>query len=237
MAQLEHDPGAGMAFTPFEPHFNAPIDLPDPPEHPQRQTLCVLLRDSSPPIWRRLTLPGFVTLDVFHRILQVSMGWSDSHLHRFWPSAEQSNDYFLTEFDQSEGDDGTPESGARIDQVLREPADAIGYEYDFGDSWEHSVTLETVENSADTSIMCTDGARACPPEDIGGIGFYNEVAAWLTEGMPAGGLAHMGFVDDAELIAWLPPDFDPHGFSAADTSAALSALGNHITGRTNAKFL
>ena len=43
----------------------------------------VVLKDSKPPIWRRIQLRSDTTLYKLHQILQVVMGWSDYHLHQF----------------------------------------------------------------------------------------------------------------------------------------------------------
>jgi hypothetical protein len=73
------------------------------------------------------------------------MGWSGFHLHRFQPRIGRGYDEpcFVTEFDEEEGDDGTREDDVRLDQVLRSPKDQLTYLYDFGDGWEHRVTLES----------------------------------------------------------------------------------------------
>src|SRR5436853_1521070 len=43
----------------------------------------VSLSGSRPPIWRRLQVPGNLTLDRLHAILQILLGWQDRHLHLF----------------------------------------------------------------------------------------------------------------------------------------------------------
>ena len=45
--------------------------------------LKVTLNGSSSPIWRRILVPENVTLYQLHTILQIAMGWTDSHLHQF----------------------------------------------------------------------------------------------------------------------------------------------------------
>ena len=45
--------------------------------------LKVTLRGSRPAIWRRLEVDPDVTLIRLHQILQVVMGWTDSHLHQY----------------------------------------------------------------------------------------------------------------------------------------------------------
>ncbi|MCH7764697.1 MAG: plasmid pRiA4b ORF-3 family protein, partial [Candidatus Marinimicrobia bacterium] len=34
-------------------------------------------------IWRRLLIPSDLLLSDFHKIIQTSMGWTNSHLHQF----------------------------------------------------------------------------------------------------------------------------------------------------------
>src|SRR5262245_44271326 len=43
----------------------------------------VVLRDSEPPIWRRLLVRNDVSLEELHYALQAAFGWTNSHLHQF----------------------------------------------------------------------------------------------------------------------------------------------------------
>ena len=43
----------------------------------------VTLNDSRPPIWRRFLVPDSISLHQLHTILQIVMGWTNSHLHQF----------------------------------------------------------------------------------------------------------------------------------------------------------
>jgi hypothetical protein len=43
----------------------------------------VVLRGVSPMIWRRILLRSDQTIADLHYTIQIAMGWSDSHLHRF----------------------------------------------------------------------------------------------------------------------------------------------------------
>ena len=152
------------------------------------------------------------------------MGWTDSHLHRFQPGTEVAYDqpYFVTEFDEEEGDEGTREEGVRLDQVLRSPGDRLTYLYDFGDGWEHLVTLESVAPLTPDyrEPRCLAGARACPPEDVGGIGGHHEIAEWLRAGAPAGDVPEP-FEDAEHAHGWLPEGYDPDVFDAAEATAAM----------------
>jgi hypothetical protein len=202
---------------------NVEIELPEAPDTVQELTIKVTLRGTEPPIWRRLVGSGDTTLDAFHEVLQTAMGWTDSHLHRFYPGPDDRGAYFVTDYDQEEGDDGTPEQDVRVDQVLRAPGDRFWYDYDFGDGWTHDVRLESVADvTGDPLPRCTGGARACPPEDVGGIHGYAEVAAWHRAGRPTKAIPEP-FESVEQLIDWLPSDFDPDRFEVGDVDLRLQA--------------
>src|SRR5699024_14999 len=116
--------------------------------------------------------------------------------------------YFITEFDEDEGDDGTREDDVGLDQVLREPKDRLTYSYDFGDGWEHRVTLESVAPLTEEKRepVCLKGAKACPPEDVGGIHGHHELAEWLRAGAPADQVPD-GFSDAAHAHDWVPDGY------------------------------
>ncbi|GAB3488062.1 plasmid pRiA4b ORF-3 family protein [Flexivirga lutea] len=204
---------------------NPEIDLPDPPLHPALITVRVDLLGAHPPIWRRLELRGDLTLTGVHDHLQAAFGWSESHLHRFdAPGAVSgSHPYFVTEFDLDEGDTGTNEADARLDQVLRKPGERLRYTYDFGDNWKHEFKVESVRPATDEDppARCTGGRGACPPEDVGGIHTWNDLAAALrADPDPTHLTGALGQYAD-----WLPPGCDPDEFSVAEANNAISFVG------------
>lgn len=109
-----------------------------------------------------------VTLGQLHHILQLVMGWTDSHLHQFRRGT--------TYYGQPDpvGMDRENERRVQLRQVLRRAKDRMVYEYDFGDGWEHDVVLEAIgEHGREKPLTrVLAGKRACPPEDVGGIGGY-----------------------------------------------------------------
>ena len=84
----------------------APISLPDPPTEPKLLTIRLSLDHAKPPVWRRLTIPGDMHLPDVHEVLQTAMGWTDSHLHRFYLDDPWSGPYFVTDYDIEEGEEG-----------------------------------------------------------------------------------------------------------------------------------
>jgi len=103
------------------------------------------------------------------------MGWTNSHLHSFIPSPSSgSTPSILTPFDEEEGGEGLLEADVRLDHVLARTGDTLDYDYDFGDNWNHRLTLESItdRDAHDLRILCLAGERQRPPEDVGGLGWY-----------------------------------------------------------------
>ena len=180
-----------------------------------------------PPIWRRLVLPGDLTLDRVHAVLNEAMGWTDSHLHRFRTGNRPHAPYFITEFDLHEGDDGILENDVRLDQVVAEKGDALWYDYDFGDGWEHVVKVEAVLPEPPTEVELVTGRRACPPEDVGGPWGYEAVAKWVESGYDKTLLPEQ-FDNARHARDWLTPGWHPATF---DLESARSALRDVLDGR------
>ena len=157
----------------------------------------VTLRGTRPPIWRRLQVLSDATLLQLHRILQVAMGWTDSHLHQF----RQGSTYYGTR-DPELGMERQSERATRLDDVLVNPRDRMVYEYDFGDGWEHDVVLEKIMPAVPglRSPLALAGKGACPPEDVGGVGgFYHFLEALENSQHP----------DHADMVDWWGEKFDP----------------------------
>src|SRR5574340_118233 len=45
--------------------------------------LKITLKDSAPPIWRRVQVSGATALPVLHVVIQLAMGWQGEHLHQY----------------------------------------------------------------------------------------------------------------------------------------------------------
>ena len=180
------------------------------------------LRESRPPVWRRLELAGDLTFPRLHEVFQAAMGWTDRHLHRFRTGRDHRSAYFVTSFDLEEGDHGVLEDDVRLDQLVATVGDRLWYEYDFGDGWDHVLTVEKVLDEAPPPVRCTVGRLACPPEDCGGIGGYEELVAWVRGGYDEA-LLPEGCDDAAHAYDWLPLDWHPDGFDLKEANAALSA--------------
>jgi len=156
-------------------------------------------------------VPSHVNLEELHRIIQAAMGWLDYHLHSF----EIGDRRYQLPDEEDAGLDDPPLD--ERDLTLRElpRGTRFRYEYDFGDSWIHDIRVERVHESDDDLALCSDGARACPPEDCGGVGGYENLLQILSEP------EHSEY---EETLAWLGGSFDPDAFRLQAVNSALVAL-------------
>ena len=116
-------------------------------------------------IWRRLLVCGDSTISDLHYILQITMGWSDDHLHRFRIHGKQYGIARLGGLTFSDYPDA-----ARLKDFRFRINKRFLYEYDFYDNWQQQIRIENilVHEPQRTYPVCTGGKRACPPEDCGG---------------------------------------------------------------------
>lgn len=129
--------------------------------------LKIQLLDIEPAIWRRFVVPASITLDRLHDVIQIVMGWTDSHLHEFTIGKKR-----YTEYPESK-EDGLVCGRYRLEDLIKQKGRTFRYLYDFGDSWEHELVLEE-SRYFNPDLACLEGERACPPEDVGGVPGYFE---------------------------------------------------------------
>jgi len=174
--------------------------------------LRVTLLGSDPPIWRQLHVPATITLEALHHVIQIGMGWEDSHLHRFTAGARSYGPAL-----PGRRLDVKDERQARLYRVLTRPGQRMLYVYDFGDHWEHEVRVEAIlrrEQPLEFPV-CTAGERACPPEDCGGIwGYY-----YLLEVL--GNPEHDEYEERRDCMG---DDFDPEAFDREEVNRRLRAI-------------
>jgi Plasmid pRiA4b ORF-3-like protein len=180
--------------------------------------LKITLNDIRPPIWRRVQTKD-CTLGRLHDIIQAVMGWDDYHLHEFvigpqrYGAAEQWHDDFW-------GDE--PEMGnerkVKIGQLVEQSVKKIRYQYDMGDSWWHTITVEkTLPAEAGIPYpRCIAGERACPPEDCGGPWSYGDFVA---------AIQNPKHERHEERLEWIGGDFDPEAFDLEAANEELQELG------------
>ncbi len=138
-------------------------------------TVRIELRGTNPLIWRQVEVPTSITLKVLHDVVQVAMSWFDCHLWEFTIAGQR---YGLP-MDQDWGMEPSRDPAkVRLRDVLRPRRTIIDYLYDFGDGWEHRLTVTNVRQG-EPGIgypRYVAGERNAPPENCGGIpGFYEQL--------------------------------------------------------------
>ena len=173
----------------------------------------IALRKSKPKIWRRVIIRSDLLLSDFHKIIQTTMGWTNSHLHQFIKNRTFYMERILDD-EYWEEMYNVDYSKMKISDLLKKEKDRIIYEYDFGDGWEHDIILEKIENNGVNKIIpiCLTGRNNCPPEDCGGIRGYYGMLEILKDS------AHEEY---EEYIVWLDGEFDPKYFDKNEINDKL----------------
>ncbi len=196
---------------------------PDRQPGPDVYRLKVTIRDIKPPIWRRLLVPQGITFSRLHKIIQAAFGWQDYHLYRFsfgdtvvslpspdFPPEELYGDVRVLNA-----------RGTKVDELLRARQRCV-YIYDFGDNWRHDVVLEAVSTAEEGRVYpaCVAGARQRPPEDVGGVGGYEEFLQAISNPKDP---------RHDEYLLWAEKDtggtmFDPEYFYILGVNRALAKI-------------
>jgi hypothetical protein len=164
--------------------------------------LKVTLEEIEPPVWRQLEVPGDITLAKLHSVIQLAMGWLDYHLHEF-----RMGDVTYGEPDPEFDDDREVKDDrrARLSRAVSGVGEEFIYLYDFGDGWTHLVVVEDIRPREPRIHYprVLAGARACPPEDVGGpYGYVDFLQA----------IADPKHTEHNGMLEWVGGEFDPEAF-------------------------
>lgn len=103
--------------------------------------LKITLRHIRPPIWRRVLVPSGATLAHLHVVIQIAVGWDDSHLHEFRLGATTFRAPTPWSHDVSAEEDA---GRVLLGDVAPPTGSRFEYTYDFGDSWDHDILVEKI---------------------------------------------------------------------------------------------
>lgn len=123
----------------------------------------------TPPVWRRVEVPAEIALNELHDVIQRLFAWEDYHLHEFRLGDFATGSRYAPADPEADhwGEPPLDEYGVPLNTLLTAPKDRLHYQYDFGDDWEHTITLEKVLAPvlADALPRCADGRGHAPQED------------------------------------------------------------------------
>jgi len=162
--------------------------------------LKITLDDVKPVVLRRIEVPLALRLDRLHHVLQIVIGWTDSHLYEF---RVRGIGFGIPDPDWDFRDGPIDARKTTLLAAIEDTgAKSFKYLYDFGDGWEHSIKIEKIQPAAPglTYPRLLDAAGRCPPEDVGGHWGYQEMLEALADPVHE---------RHAEMLDWLGTDFDP----------------------------
>lgn len=174
--------------------------------------LKITLKDFRPPIWRRVQVASETTLGKLHRIIQLAMGWTNSHLHAFLIQGVEYGQP-MPEYDF----DVRNERTVKLSRIVTGEKFKFLYTYDMGDSWEHEILVEKVLPTEPQTRypICLTGKRACPPEDCGGVWGYAEFLEAIQE---------PDHPEHESMLEWVGGAFDPDAFTLDEVNQQLKQI-------------
>jgi len=170
--------------------------------------LYIEIKGFEPRIWRKIQVDANIKLDELHHVIQVAMGWTNSHLYSFMIGGSE---YSLKEYEVDTEYQDSKKCG-----LTEIPEDKFQYVYDFGDYWEHQIEIvQKLRGKGPTSAICVDGRGKCPPEDVGGIPGYMEfLKAMKDDNHP----------ERDSYIEWYGSVFDPRDLRIPRINYLLSLI-------------
>jgi len=143
-----------------------------------------------------------ITLAKLHRILQCVMGWEDAYLYVF----VVGDDRYSVPNEEDMGPRRTrDERKYKLSELVPEEGSRFRYKYDFGDYWQHVLVIEKILPPQEGARypICLAGARACPPEDVGGASGYEDFLRAIN---------NPDHSEHDEYLEWIGGSFEPEAF-------------------------
>jgi hypothetical protein len=168
--------------------------------------LKIKLKDIRPPVWRRVMVSDCL-LTKLHEVIQIVMGWTDSHMHQFVVNGTYYGPASPDDFGFGMDMEVEDEEGVLLSEILKGDRKVrFEYDYDFGAGWQHDIEFERVVEREPKAKYprCVEGARACPPEDVGGPWGSADFLEAIS------GPKHP---DHRDIKGWVGGKFDPEKFS------------------------
>jgi len=175
----------------------------------------VTLRDIRPPIWRRIQVRSDITLGTLHKIIQIIMGWTDTHLHQF-----TVGETYYGVPDPIATYEIKNEKNVKLSRIVSGEGTKFVYEYDFGDYWCHEILIEKILpfDPVKKSPICLRGKRATPPEDVGGAWGYKDFLEAIFDA---------DHPEHEDMLDWIGGAFDPEEFDLDKINQKLENIESY----------
>lgn len=104
--------------------------------------LRIKLLDVKPAVSRTLRVPISLRYDQLHVLIQLAFGWENYHMYSFQPKGQEKEyQAQISEMDFGSGEVGLASESYVYPDIAESP---VTYTYDFGENWEHEITLKRV---------------------------------------------------------------------------------------------
>lgn len=169
----------------------------------------IALKGIKPQVWRKILTEDSISFDKLHEIIQRVMGWENYHLYVFETGGMEIG--VPDKGDEREIVDSRKISISRLPEKTK-----ILYTYDFGDNWEHIITIEKIieKERRGKYPLCISGERVCPPEDCGGVWGYQEFLQ---------AIRNPKHKEHKEMLEWIGGSFDSEKFDIDETNKGLKS--------------
>lgn len=175
---------------------------------PNALQIRITLAEIEPPIWRRLVAPRSWRLDELHLGIQAAFNWWNYHLHEFRIGGLRFGDVEMEDHGFEDDPRLFDEREVRLLDFSLSELLRLEYVYDLGDHWVHVIDFEQLLalEPAPRHASCIDGARARPPEDVGGVSGYERFLEIMADPLDP---------EHADMKRWCGDHFDPEWFDLA----------------------
>ena len=162
-------------------------------------TFKIELDDTDPKVTRSFKVSPNTTMYELHHIIQIVMGWTNSHIYQFNVGKQVMADTRLVD---DELGPVTDVKGVMLTDVFSKVGTLVIYEYDFGDGWKHHLELVDISTHTFDEALpkIIGGEYACPPEDCGGRYGYRELKEILL---------NPKYPEYESTMVWVGPKFNP----------------------------
>ena len=176
----------------------------------------VTLAGIKPLVWRRFLVKEDITFQQLHEIVQIVMGWTNTHLYEFEIDGRRILDFESIDDDIDEEIDFNS-SDVQLDEFITEENQRFDYMYDFGDGWAHQIVIEKIlpDDGKLKHPVCLAGKRNCPPEDCGGPYGYEEFLE---------AIKNPDHPEHDTMTEWIGGSFDPEEFDLDMVNKRLTKI-------------
>jgi len=170
----------------------------------------IALKGITPRIWRKIEVPAASTFWDLSIAIQDTLDWRGYHLHEFTIKDPRTGATETIGMPDNEFPDRVRKSWTtKISRYFTMDNRKAVYVYDFGDYWEHIVTLEKIlpADPRVTYPRCIGGRGAAPPEDVGGVTGFEEFKEIMQD---------PDHEEHDEMVEWYGGEWEPKDFSCTE---------------------